>query len=318
VQDFRRTDHERQIMSANSKATTTSNDYNAKITWQGMGSKGILSKTCAVTLLLLIAAPWETWMESRHGRPAVIWAAATMNDGGSTRARNLADSGSSEGGGDEKPAGDAPAGEGEPSPENEGGDSVGNDTPADDNSGSPEDQGTPENDENKQEESSEGGNDGQSGEGGQDGSTDHEKTEADEPKSEGENSEETPAAETDTSQDDAAADDHDSSDHGKSMKYSDLSKITPDVERKYPLYSTSATADLQAKYGRWNFWDGEEDKRPSKDYCGAYPNRDIPGGEFPEEAWQVDAVFVNHIINDASELISVRISHLKRTVAPRA
>ena len=34
------------------------------------------------------------------------------------------------------------------------------------------------------------------------------------------------------------------------------------------------------------------------------PTRDIPGEDFPETAWQADAVFVNHILNDADELIA--------------
>ena len=49
---------------------------------------------------------------------------------------------------------------------------------------------------------------------------------------------------------------------------------------------------------------GDEDIRPKDDYCGKYPNRDIPNDEFPDDAWQVDAVFVNHYLNDADKLIS--------------
>lgn len=58
------------------------------------------------------------------------------------------------------------------------------------------------------------------------------------------------------------------------------------------------------KWGQWHFWDGDEDIRPKEDYSARYPNRDIPGDDFPDEAWQVDAVYVNHYLNDADKLIS--------------
>ena len=61
---------------------------------------------------------------------------------------------------------------------------------------------------------------------------------------------------------------------------------------------------LIEKWGQWHFWDGDEDIRPKNDYCAKYPNRDIPGDDFPEEAWQVDAVYVNHFLNEAEKLIS--------------
>lgn len=58
------------------------------------------------------------------------------------------------------------------------------------------------------------------------------------------------------------------------------------------------------KWGQWHFWDGDEDIRPKEDYCANYPHRDIPGDDFPDDAWQVDAVYVNHYLNDADKLIS--------------
>lgn len=61
--------------------------------------------------------------------------------------------------------------------------------------------------------------------------------------------------------------------------------------------------ELTEKWGEWHFWDGDEDVRPKEDYCAKYPNRDIPGDDFPEEAWQVDAVYVNHFLNDAAKLV---------------
>ena len=62
--------------------------------------------------------------------------------------------------------------------------------------------------------------------------------------------------------------------------------------------------EMKEQWGEWHFWDGDEDMRPKEDYCGKYPHRDIPGEEFPDDAWQVDAVYVNHYLNDADKLIS--------------
>jgi hypothetical protein len=57
------------------------------------------------------------------------------------------------------------------------------------------------------------------------------------------------------------------------------------------------------KWGSWHFWDGDVGMRPKEDYVGMYPNRDVPGDKFPDTSWQVDAVFVNHYLNDADKLI---------------
>jgi hypothetical protein len=61
--------------------------------------------------------------------------------------------------------------------------------------------------------------------------------------------------------------------------------------------------DLAEKWGSWNFWDGDEDMRPKNDYLSNYPNKDIPGDDFPQDSWQTDAVYVNHYLNDADKLI---------------
>ena len=84
--------------------------------------------------------------------------------------------------------------------------------------------------------------------------------------------------------------------------YSVISQITPDPEH-LPLDEATKEA-LTEKWGKWHFWDGEEDNRPKDDYCGKYPNRDIPGDDFPEDSWQTDAVYVNHILDDGEQLIS--------------
>lgn len=60
---------------------------------------------------------------------------------------------------------------------------------------------------------------------------------------------------------------------------------------------------LTEKWGKWKFYDGSEEVRPAGDYCASYPNRDIPGDDFPAEAWQQDAVYVNHFLNEALQLV---------------
>jgi hypothetical protein len=89
---------------------------------------------------------------------------------------------------------------------------------------------------------------------------------------------------------------------GNLLSYSKLSHIVPDPEH-VPV-DDATKKKVATEFGRWHFWDGDEQSRPSGDYCGQYANRDIPGDEFPDEAWQGDAVFVNHIVNDAEELVS--------------
>lgn len=83
--------------------------------------------------------------------------------------------------------------------------------------------------------------------------------------------------------------------------YSRYATVQPLIDHPFP--NDEVKEELADKYGYWHFWDGEEEERPMEDYTAKYPNRDIPGEEFPEYAWQADAVYVNHILNDADQLI---------------
>jgi len=60
---------------------------------------------------------------------------------------------------------------------------------------------------------------------------------------------------------------------------------------------------LIEKWGHWHFWDGTPEIRPTEDYLSMYPNKDCPYEGFPSESWQADAVYVNHMIDSASELV---------------
>lgn len=84
--------------------------------------------------------------------------------------------------------------------------------------------------------------------------------------------------------------------------YSKYATVVPLID--HPLPDDDTKKKLEEEWGSWHFWDGDEDIRPADDYLASYPNRDIPGDEFPEDAWQADAVFVNHYLNDADKLIS--------------
>ena len=72
-----------------------------------------------------------------------------------------------------------------------------------------------------------------------------------------------------------------------------------------PSLPDDATAtQLAEHWDKWRFWDGDEDERPKDDFLAQYPNFDCPGDDFPEGAWQADAVFVNHYLDAADKLVS--------------
>lgn len=104
-----------------------------------------------------------------------------------------------------------------------------------------------------------------------------------------------PFAPTSTTDDDAT-----STDTKQALLYSKLSTIIPDPDHEI---DSATRENYTSIYGKWSFYDGDEDTRPSGDYCGQFPNRDIPGDAFPDDAWQVDAVYVNHFIDAAEKLL---------------
>jgi hypothetical protein len=97
---------------------------------------------------------------------------------------------------------------------------------------------------------------------------------------------------------------HEQQGRRREVAYSLLSTIPPDPEST--VASEEQMKELGAKYGHWHFWDGEEDNRPeTTNLCDQFgPVCDIPGDKFPDGSWQGDAVFVNHILNDADKLVT--------------
>jgi len=87
------------------------------------------------------------------------------------------------------------------------------------------------------------------------------------------------------------------------LLYSERSTIVPDPDMN-PV-AEDVQKSLATKYGRWHFWDGEEkDRKDDVNMCKDAPSCDIEGDDFANDSWQADAVYVNHILNDADELVS--------------
>ncbi len=93
----------------------------------------------------------------------------------------------------------------------------------------------------------------------------------------------------------------DSDSENAAFLYSKYATVLPLIDHPFP--NDEIRDEYNEKYGRWKFWDGDEEERPMEDYTAEYPNRDMPGEDFPDDAWQADAVYVNHILNDADKLI---------------
>lgn len=67
---------------------------------------------------------------------------------------------------------------------------------------------------------------------------------------------------------------------------------------------TSERADALAKeWGRWEFVDKKATQRPKEDYCGKFPNRDIPRDKFPANAWQTDTEYLKDWLDQGTKLV---------------
>ncbi|KAL3794390.1 hypothetical protein HJC23_012927 [Cyclotella cryptica] len=75
-----------------------------------------------------------------------------------------------------------------------------------------------------------------------------------------------------------------------------LADLTP--EQRHTL--------LSSIYGTWTFFDGSAEDRPTEPYLTvekADIYLDMKGEDFPEDSWQVDAVYVNHFLDAATKLV---------------
>jgi len=70
------------------------------------------------------------------------------------------------------------------------------------------------------------------------------------------------------------------------------------LEQRYTL--------LSRIYGTWGFYDGSSEDRPTDPYVTVDNSDiylDVKAADFPEESWQVDAVYVNHFLDAATKLV---------------
>jgi len=84
-------------------------------------------------------------------------------------------------------------------------------------------------------------------------------------------------------------------------KEGETTEPDPVIDEKEESIDTEA---LIEKWGKWHFWDGDPESRPTEDYLAAFPNNDCPADDFPMTAWQGDGVYVNHFLDSGSELVS--------------
>ena len=69
------------------------------------------------------------------------------------------------------------------------------------------------------------------------------------------------------------------------------------------ILDASARKSLAKDWGDWSFVDPEADSRPSDDFYAAYPNRDVPFAEFPENAWQKDPSYLSAFLEEGRSLV---------------
>jgi len=98
---------------------------------------------------------------------------------------------------------------------------------------------------------------------------------------------------------------------------------TPQIERQTPKPTHSPTVDIHIKleapvlkeqptkqdliekWGAWHFWDSEADIRPDKEsyILDSLRNKDFISYDLDNDAWQNSAVYVNHFLDSAEELV---------------
>ena len=81
--------------------------------------------------------------------------------------------------------------------------------------------------------------------------------------------------------------------------------VLPEGQTRAPISQQDKIQAEIKQWGKWHFWDNVDPAlRPAlSSYVSLYPNGDVPYKKFPPKAWQGDAVFVNHFLDSAVELI---------------
>lgn len=75
------------------------------------------------------------------------------------------------------------------------------------------------------------------------------------------------------------------------------------VVKPDPPLSQQRENDLSKEWGKWDFVDKKKDERPGNDYCGEFPNRDIPRDKFPPGAWQTDVEYLKDWLDQGIKLV---------------
>jgi hypothetical protein len=70
-----------------------------------------------------------------------------------------------------------------------------------------------------------------------------------------------------------------------------------------PPLTPEKEAELTKEWGKWEFVDPKAGSRPKDDYCGAFPNRDIPRDKFPANAWQTDKDYLKGFLEESLKLV---------------
>lgn len=108
---------------------------------------------------------------------------------------------------------------------------------------------------------------------------------------------------TETNNNEVSADDDGDDKQSDEANYSDDYTQHVVITNETEEQKEERIQNLIEKWGKWHFWDGAAETRPTEDYLSMYPNKDCPYEGFPDESWQADAVYVNHMIDSALELV---------------
>jgi outer membrane biosynthesis protein TonB len=73
--------------------------------------------------------------------------------------------------------------------------------------------------------------------------------------------------------------------------------------RGQPMSDEDRKAMIE-KWGSWTLVDDKKDQRPKEDFYAAYPNRDVPRKDFPQNAWQVDEAYLSKFVPEGLKMVT--------------